>query len=225
MFEPMRILLIEDDRILGDGLQVGLQQDGHSVDWLTDGALAAEALSSDHFDAVILDLALPSRSGWQLLADWREAGHTVPILVLTAYDALDDRIGGLDGGADDYLVKPVALQELAARLRALVRRSQGQADNRLYWGGLAFDRASGTLHIDGRVQDLSAHERQLVTALLERPGQTLTRERLASQLYGWDGGPESNSLEVHVHNLRRKLGRERIKTVRGLGYRMARPKT
>ncbi|MBS62967.1 response regulator [Salinisphaera sp.] len=219
----MRILLIEDDPILGDGLQVGLQQAGYSVDWLADGALAADALANDEFDAVILDLALPSRSGRQLLADWRDAGQTVPILVLTAYDALDDRIDGLDGGADDYLVKPVALEELAARLRALVRRSQGQADNCLRWDGIEFNRASGILSIDGQVLDLSAHERQIITALLERPGQTLTREQLASRLYGWDGGPESNSLEVHIHNLRRKLGRQRIKTVRGLGYRMAQP--
>lgn len=217
----MRVLLIEDDETLGDGLRTGLGQDGHAVDWLTDGRLALDALDHDDFDVAILDLALPSRDGLDVLRHWRAAGHALPVLVLTAYEAVDDRVTGLDEGADDYVVKPVALTELDARLRALVRRRNGHSDNTLRWGDIVFDRARGVITHRDRPLVLSRHEQALLTALLERPGQTVTREQLGSRLYGWDEAPESNSIEVHVHNLRRKIGREAIQTVRGLGYRMA----
>lgn len=216
----MRILLVEDDEILGDGLCEGLRLDGHTVDWLTDGSTAEGALDADHFDSVVLDLALPGRSGMELLRHWRRLRHHVPVLVLTAYGNSPDCITALDLGADDYVVKPVDLGELEARLRALLRRAHGHVDNRLRCGELSLDRADQMAWRGDTAVNLSAYEFVVLEALLERPGRVLSRDQLESRLYGWDEGPESNSLHVLIHKLRSHIGADHIETVRGLGYRI-----
>ena len=216
----MRILLVEDDEILGDGLCEGLRLDGHTVDWLTDGSTAEGALDADDFDSVVLDLALPGRSGMELLRHWRRSRHDVPVLVLTAYGNSQDCITALDLGADDYVVKPVDLGELEARLRALLRRANGHVDNRLHCGELSLDRADRMAWCGDTAVNLSAYEFAVLEALLERPGRVVSREQLESRLYGWDEGPESNSLHVLIHKLRSHIGADHIETVRGLGYRI-----
>ena len=216
----MRILLVEDDEILGDGLREGLQMDGHTVDWLTDGSTAEGALDADDFDCVVLDLSLPGRSGMELLRHWRRSGQRVPVLVLTAYGSTTDCIAALDHGADDYVVKPVDLTELEARLRSLQRRAHGHVDNRLRCGELSLDRADRMAWYGGQVISLSAYEFAVLEALLERPGRVVSRDQLESRLYGWDEGPESNSLHVLIHKLRSHIGADHIETVRGLGYRI-----
>lgn len=217
----MRILLIEDDLHLGDGLCRGLKIGGHTVDWLTHGLDAANALVADHFDVVILDLALPGRSGLEVLREWRSDDRDVPVLVLTAYDATDDCVSALDYGADDYMVKPFELDELEARLRAVTRRASGHSDNLLSCRGLVLDSARRMTWIEGEEIDLSAYEFKLLEILLERPGRAVGLDQLESLLYGWADGPESNSIQVLIHHLRAKIGSERIETVRGLGYRLA----
>jgi len=216
----LRILLVEDDEILGDGLCAGLRLDGHTVDWLTDGSTAEGALDADDFDSVVLDLALPGRSGLQLLSHWRRSRRSEPVLVLTAYGSTQDCITALDLGADDYVVKPVDLKELEARLRALQRRAHGHTDNRLRCGELSLERADKMVWSGDTVVDLSAYEFAVLEALLERPGRVVSREQLESRLYGWDEGPESNSLHVLIHKLRSHVGASHIETVRGLGYRI-----
>jgi len=216
----LRILLVEDDEILGDGLCEGLRLDGHTVDWLTDGSTAEGALDADDFDSVVLDLALPGRSGMELLRHWRRSRHYVPVLVLTAYGNSPDCITALDLGADDYVVKPVDLGELEARLRALLRRAHGHVDNRLHCGELSLDRADRMAWCGDTAVNLSAYEFAVLEALLERPGRVVSREQLESRLYGWDEGPESNSLHVLIHKLRSHIGADHIETVRGLGYRI-----
>jgi len=216
----LRILLVEDDEILGDGLCEGLRLDGHTVDWLTDGSTAEGALDADDFDSVVLDLALPGRSGMELLRHWRRSRHDVPVLVLTAYGNSQDCITALDLGADDYVVKPVDLGELEARLRALLRRANGHVDNRLHCGELSLDRADRMAWCGDTAVNLSAYEFAVLEALLERPGRVVSREQLESRLYGWDEGPESNSLHVLIHKLRSHIGADHIETVRGLGYRI-----
>ena len=216
----MRILLVEDDEILGDGLCEGLRLDGHTVDWLTDGSTAEGALDADDFDSVVLDLALPGRSGMELLRHWRRSRHDVPVLVLTAYGNSQDCITALDLGADDYVVKPVDLGELEARLRALLRRANGHVDNRLHCGELSLDRADQMAWCGDTAVNLSAYEFVVLEALLERPGRVVSRDQLESRLYGWDEGPESNSLHVLIHKLRSHIGADHIETVRGLGYRI-----
>lgn len=216
----MRILLVEDDEILGDGLREGLQMDGHTVDWLTDGSTAENALDIDDFDSVVLDLALPGRSGMELIRHWRLSGQQVPVLVLTAYGNTSDCITALDHGADDYVVKPVDLSELEARLRSLQRRAYGHVDNRLSCGEISLDRTDRTAWNGSKVINLSAYEFAVLEALLERPDRVVSRDQLESRLYGWDGGPESNSLHVLIHKLRAHIGADHIETIRGLGYRI-----
>lgn len=218
----MHVLLVEDDALVGEGIQVGLRLQGVTVDWIRDGQQAAVALPQSSHDVVILDLALPGRFGLDLLRELRSAGRTTPVLILTAFDAVEDRVAGLDAGADDYLPKPFDLQELGARLRALSRRRQGRASTLLHHGSLQFDPASLEATIEGRVVSLPRREAVLLQLLLENRGQVVSLERIHDQLYGWDEGVESNAPAVHVHNLRRKLGRELIETVRGVGYRIAR---
>ena len=214
----MRILLVEDDPELGDGLTVGLRQAGFAVDWLRDGNSADQALQSESFDLVVLDLGLPRLSGMDVLSRARGRGLTVPILILTARDATGDKVSGLDAGADDYLVKPIDLDELSARIRALTRRSAGRAAPLLIHGDLALDPAAHTVTQAGLLVELSSREFSLLQQLLENAGRVLTRTQLEQSIYGWRDEPDSNALEVHIHHLRKKLGGELIRTLRGVGY-------
>lgn len=214
----MRLLLVEDDEMLGEAVRTGIAQEGYAVDWLRDGPAARQALASDSFDLVVLDLGLPGCSGLEVLAHARAAGVETPVLILTAWDAVADRVAGLDAGADDYLTKPFDLEELAARLRALGRRAGGRAEAVLRHGPIALDPAGRTVELDGAPVELSAKEFALLHMLLENAGRVMPRERLEEGLYGWTTEVESNTVEVHVHHLRRKLGKEWISTVRGVGY-------
>jgi len=217
----MRILLVEDDAVLGDGLVAGLGLSGHVVDWLVDGREAIDALGNDRFAVAILDLSLPGASGQEVLRAWRrDRERRVPVLVLTAHADDDGCIAALDGGADDYLAKPVDLGVLEARLRALVRRSNGHVDDALCCGDLSLERGARIVRIDREPLALSAYEFRVLETLIERPGHIIARERLEADLYGWNGGPAGNSLHVLVHKLRRKIGAWRIETVRGMGYRL-----
>jgi two-component system OmpR family response regulator/two-component system response regulator QseB len=218
----MRILLVEDDPLLGDGLRAGLRQSGFHVDWVRTGDAAERELRAEPYAAAVLDLGLPMKDGMDVLAAVRRAGVTLPVLVLTARDAVADRIRGLDAGADDYVVKPVDLDELAARLRALVRRAHGQPRERLSAQGVELDPASRTVRRDGQALLLPAREFDLLHVLMLHAGRVLSREQLEQQLYSWGREVESNAIEVHVHHLRRKLGAGLIQTVRGVGYMIAR---
>lgn len=214
----MRILLVEDDALLGDALQVGLRQADYAVDWVRDGISAETALTTEDYAAAVLDLGLPRMDGLDVLRHLRAKKKTLPVLILTARDTVDDRIRGLDAGADDYLVKPFSLDELAARMRALLRRDVARGDNVLRNGDLALDPVARTVTRDGAPVDLSNREFALLAALLERPGTALSRTQLEGRLYGWGDEVESNAVEVHVHNLRKKLGPDAIRTIRGVGY-------
>jgi two-component system response regulator QseB len=214
----MRLLLVEDDNALGAGVRAGLRQEGYTIDWLTDGASALHALQNEAFDLAILDLGLPRLDGVQVLQQLRSGGATLPVLVLTARDALEDRVIGLDAGADDYLVKPFDLNELKARLRALLRRSAGRPQVLIEHGDVVLDPASQQVSYRGNPVPLTPKEYQLLHELLSQPGKVLTRERLVQTLYGWDEEAESNTLEVHIHHLRKKLSSDLIRTVRGIGY-------
>ncbi|MCE1185925.1 response regulator [Zoogloea sp.] len=217
----MRILLVEDDRLLGDGLQMGLRTSGFVVDWVRDGDAALAALASESFAAVLLDLGLPRQDGMSVLARVRAAGNAVPVLILTARDQVADKVRCLDLGADDYVIKPFDLDELAARLRALVRRSQGRAVACLVHGDLVLDPAARSLTRAGVPVVLTSREFDLLRMLLDACGRVLTRRVLEEQLYAWGEAVESNALEVHIHHLRRKLGADLIRTVRGVGYMVA----
>ena len=197
-----------------------MRQDGHTVDWVRDGAAADLAVAAGVHELILLDLGLPGKSGLEWLAQWRARGVTLPVLILTARDAVADRVRGLDAGADDYLVKPFSLEELAARLRALGRRQGGRAAPRLELGPLSLDPATHEVSKDGQPVELSAREFALLHALMENPGVPLSRTQLEERLYGWDAEVASNAVEVHIHALRRKLGAEWIKNVRGVGYRV-----
>ncbi|MFY7856734.1 MAG: response regulator [Rubrivivax sp.] len=215
----MRLLIVEDDPDLGDAVARGLRQAGHAVDWFTDGAQADAALQTAGFDAIVLDLGLPGRDGMHWLARWRQQGRDVPVLILTARDAVAQRIAGLDAGADDYLVKPIAIDELAARLRALSRRAAGRPQSVWTHGPLTFDPASRQATWQGVALDLTGREAALLEVLLQNPQRVLTRQQIVDKLYDWQAAePESNALEVHVHHLRRKTHARLIRTVRGLGY-------
>jgi DNA-binding response OmpR family regulator len=214
----MRILLAEDDTLLGDGLRAGLRQAGFQVDWVRDGLAAERELRAEPYAAAVLDLGLPGMDGLDVLASVRRAGITLPVLVLTARDAVPDRIRGLDGGADDYVVKPVDLDELAARLRALVRRAHGQPQDRLQVQDVTLDPAGRTVQRNGQPVALSTREFDLLQALMLAAGRVLSREQLEQQLYSWGNEVDSNAVEVHIHHLRRKLGPQLIQTVRGVGY-------
>lgn len=217
----MRILLVEDDPQLGDGLTIGLRQAGFAVDWLKDGNSADQALQSETFDFVVLDLGLPQLSGMEVLTRARHRGQHMPILILTARDATGEKVAGLDAGADDYLVKPIDLDELTARIRALTRRSAGRAEPLLIHGDLALDPAAHTVTQAGLLVELSSREFSLLQQLLENAGRVLTRTQLEQSIYGWRDEPDSNALEVHIHHLRKKLGSELIRTLRGVGYTIA----
>jgi len=214
----MRILLAEDDPLLGDGLRAGLRQLGFQVDWVRDGLAAEREARAQSYAAAVLDLGLPKLDGMDVLAAWRRAGLTLPVLVLTARDALSERIRGLDAGADDYVIKPVDLHELAARLRALVRRAHGQAQECLVAQDLQLDPAARSVRQAGVEVALSTREFDLLQALMLNADRVLSREQLEQQLYSWGSEVESNAVEVHVHHLRRKLGAGLIQTVRGVGY-------
>lgn len=217
----MRILLVEDDLSLGDGLNIGLRQAGFAVDWLRDGHSADVALQSETFDLVVLDLGLPRLSGMDVLSKARQRGNSTPILILTARDAIGEKVAGLDAGADDYLIKPIDLDELAARIRALTRRTAGRAATLLVHGEIALDPAAHTVTLAGKPVELSGREFALLHLLLDSAGRVLSRSQIEQSLYGWRDEPDSNALEVHIHHLRKKLGSTLIRTLRGVGYTIA----
>jgi len=214
----MRLLLIEDDTLLGDGIQAGLTQANYAVDWVTDGEAGEHALKVETYNALILDLTLPKKDGLKILKDLRARGDTLPVLILTARDTINDKVIGLDCGADDYLVKPFDLDELSARLRALLRRQSGRATPGIEYGNLHLDPAAHTLTQEGQSVILSSREFTILQTLLENAGNILSRSRLEESLYAWNEEIESNAVEVHIHHLRKKLGKELIRTVRGIGY-------
>ncbi|MEJ2308107.1 MAG: response regulator [Gammaproteobacteria bacterium] len=216
----MRILIAEDDPLLGEGLSMGLRQMGYTVDWVSDGLAAERALQSeeDSIDALILDLGLPKRDGLTLLDRLRRSGSSLPVLILTARDTVEERISGLDRGADDYVVKPFDLMEVSARLRAITRRREGRSSPQIEYGPLVLDQASRAVSLRGESIALSSQEMAVLEALLSNTGRILTRQQLESSLYGWEEGAESNALEVYIHHLRKKLGKTLIRTVRGIGY-------
>lgn len=218
----MRILLAEDDTLLGDGLRAGLHQQGFQVDWVRDGQAAERELRAQPYAAAILDLGLPLKDGLAVLAEVRRAKVMLPILILTARDTVPDRVKGLDVGADDYVVKPVDLQELAARLRALVRRAHGQPQERLQIQDITLDPAARQVQQADKAVALSAREFDLLHALMLNADRVLSREQLEQHLYSWGQEVDSNAIEVHIHHLRRKLGGSLIQTVRGVGYMLAR---
>lgn len=214
----MRILLVEDDELLGGGVRDALERARYAAEWVTDGRQALAALRAGAFDLVILDLGLPGMDGLEVLRNLRAGRGVTPVLVLTARDTAAQRVAGLDAGADDYLVKPFDVDELLARVRALQRRGRGAALNVIEHGPLRLDPASFSVTCEGRSVALQRREFMLLQKLLESPGQVLSRAQLEESVYGWDGGVESNSLDVHIHRLRRKLYPEVIRTVRGVGY-------
>jgi len=217
----MRLLLVEDDPLLGDGLRAGLTQSGYVVEWVRDGDEALSLLAmpaKEPFAAVVLDLGLPRRDGLSVLSAMRSKGNTTPVLVLTARDTVQDRISGLDAGADDYLVKPFDLDELTARLRALIRRASGRATPMIEHGNLVIDPASHQVTVAGQAVELSSREYALLELLLNNQGRVLTRQQLEAQLYALDKSIESNAIEVHIHHLRKKCGSDLIRTLRGVGY-------
>ena len=218
----MRVLLVEDDGLLGDGLKAGLGQEGFAVDWVRDGVAADSALRTTEYAAVVLDLGLPRLPGLEVLKRSRAAGGKTPMLILTARDAVEDRVKGLDSGADDYLVKPFDLHELAARLRALIRRSGGEAAPALRLDQLELDPAARCVRFRGKPVELPAREFALLQALMLSAGRVLTRDQLAERLYSWGEEIESNAIDVHIHHLRRRLAPALIRTIRGVGYLMPR---
>ena len=217
----MRLLLVEDDSMIGAAAQQGLRQEGHTVDWVRDGREAELAVSGKVHDVVLLDLGLPRRDGLSLLREWRAKGIDIAVVIITARDAVTDRIAGLDAGADDYLVKPFDLDELAARVRAVARRRAGRSESMLRIGDLEIDTATKRVKWKGGEVAVSAREYALLEALADRPGAFLTRAQLEERLYGWDEEIASNAVEVHIHALRRKLDSTSIRNVRGLGYTLA----
>jgi DNA-binding response OmpR family regulator len=214
----MRVLLVEDDTMIAQALQTGLRQEGYAVDWMQDGQSAAEALRTAAFDVVLLDLGLPRRDGLDVLRELRQRGSAVPVIILTARDEVRDRIAGLDAGADDYVVKPFDLDELAARMRSVLRRAAGRGDPCIEHRGIRLNPVTHSVERDQVPVQLSAHEYAVLEALLQRPGAVLSRAQLEDRIYGWDAQVESNAIEVYIHSLRRKLGSDAIRTLRGVGY-------
>jgi two-component system response regulator QseB len=214
----MRILLVEDDELLGDAAKAGLSQYGYTVDWLKDGESAKLALKNESFDLVVLDLGLPKLSGLGLLRDVRASGNPTPVIILTARDTVEDRVKGLDCGADDYLTKPFDMDELTARVRALIRRSSGRADATIHYRNIELDPAAHSVTLDGEEVNVPRREFALLQKLLENSGHVLSREQLMQSVYGWEEDVDSNALEVHIHNLRKKLNATFIRTIRGVGY-------
>jgi two-component system response regulator QseB len=214
----MRVLLVEDDTMIAQGLQTGLRQNGFAVDWMQDGRSAAGALQTSAFDLVLLDLGLPHRDGIEVLRELRKRGDSTPVIILTARDEIQDRIAGLDAGADDYIVKPFDLDEVTARIRSVLRRAAGRGDPSIQHGELRLDPVARTVERAGVPVPLSAHEFSVLEALLQRPGAVLSRSQIEDRLYGWDEQIGSNAVEVYIHGLRRKLGSDAIRTLRGVGY-------
>lgn len=214
----MRVLVVEDDRMIAQGLETALKQDGYAVDHVADGRAAAEALRSTRFDVVLLDLGLPERDGIDVLRELRRRGDATPVVILTARDEVRDRIEGLDAGADDYIVKPFDLDEVSARMRSVLRRAAGRGDPSIRHRGITLDPVTRSVERDGTPVALSAHEFAVLEALLQRPGAVLSRAQLEDRLYGWSEQIESNAVEVYIHGLRRKLGSDAIRTLRGVGY-------
>lgn len=214
----MRLLLVEDDEVLGDGLVAGLTMEGYSVDWLTDGKQADEALKNTAYQAIILDLGLPKMNGLTVLKNLRSRKDQTPVLILTARGSVADRVAGLDNGADDFVTKPFDLTEIFARLRALVRRHQGRAQPQLEHRNLTLDVAAHTVFYQQQPIDLSQREFAILHYLLTNLGKVISRARLEESLYSWNSEVESNTIEVHIHHLRKKLDNKLIRTVRGVGY-------
>jgi len=214
----VRVLLVEDDLMVGAAVRKGLRQDGFAVDWVQDGKAAELALQQEDYALLLLDLGLPQKSGLAVLQSLRAQGNKIPVLITTARDAVADRVAGLDAGADDYLIKPFDLEELSARMRALLRRQSGRADSLIEVGDVVLNQATHEVSLQGQPVNLSAREFALLRAFLDRPGVVLSRAQLEEKLYGWDDSIDSNAVEVHIHALRKKLGSDFIKNVRGIGY-------
>lgn len=221
----MRILLVEDDRMIGDSIRTSLRQDGYTVDWARDGRLAEAALSTEHFDLVLLDLGLPGKDGIDVLRGIRQRKIATPVIVITARDEVDDRIRGLDAGADDYVIKPFDLDELAARIRSTLRRSSGHAEPEIEILGVRINPATREIRRDGQPVILSVKEYAIVEALMLRPGAILSRSQLEERMYGWGEEIESNAVEVYIHGVRRKLGSDFIQNLRGVGYFIPKPES
>ncbi|MEO8407043.1 MAG: response regulator transcription factor [Oxalobacteraceae bacterium] len=217
----MKILLVEDDSMIGKAVRQGLTLAGFSVDWAQDGRAAQLSLAHDVYNLVVLDLGLPHQDGIAILKSARARGNNIPVLIATARDSVADRIAGLNAGADDYVVKPFDLDELVARIRALLRRHAGSGSPVVTYGALSFDTIGKTVSLRGVVLDLSARETGILEALMQKPGAVLSKEALEEALYGWGQEIGSNAIEVHLHNLRKKLGPDVIRNVRGVGYRVA----
>jgi two-component system, OmpR family, response regulator len=216
----MRVLVIEDDALLGDAIQAGLKQSGYAVDWMRDGVSADHALGSESYAAVVLDLGLPRMPGLEVLRRMRGRKVAIPVLILTAMDAVEDRIKGLDAGADDYLVKPFDMGELVARLRALIRRASGKPEPSLHAAGVTLEPAAHRVFFEDKVIELSAKEFAVLHTLMLNAGRVLSRTQIEEQLYAWGEEAESNAIEVYIHHLRRKLFPGLIETIRGVGYLM-----
>ena len=214
----MRVLVVEDDPMIGEAVVAGLAADGYAVDWVRDGRSAELSIGTHPYALVLLDIGLPARSGIEVLKGMRARKLDVPVLIITARDTVADRIAGLDAGADDYLVKPFDLDELSARVRALLRRAAGRAEPLIQRGALTLNPATHEVRLHDKSVDVSAREFALLLALAERAGSVVSRSQLEEKLYGWNEAVGSNAIEVHVHNLRRKLGESVIRNVRGLGY-------
>lgn len=214
----MRVLLVEDDELLGDAVRIGLMQYGYAVDWVKDGQAALQAILAETFDTIVLDLGLPKRSGLDVLKVARSKNVSTPVMILTAREQVEDRVKGLDAGADDYLVKPFDLNELSARIRALQRRTVARAEPLIVHNNISIDPAARTVFLDDEAVILSRREFALLLKLLENAGRVLSRENLTQTLYGWGDEIDSNALEVHIHNLRKKFGHNLIRTIRGIGY-------
>lgn len=214
----MRILLVEDDELLGDGVRHGLNQYGYTVDWAKDGQTALQAILTENFDLIILDIGLPKKSGLEVLKAARSRNLATPVIILTARETVEDRVKGLDAGADDYITKPFDLEEVAARIRAMLRRSVARAEPILTYGQITLDPASHSVFKEGELMNISRREYALLNKLLENVGRVISREQLTQTLYGWGDEVDSNALEVHIHNLRKKFGSNFIRTIRGVGY-------
>ena len=216
----MRILLIEDDRLIGDGLKIGLEKLGFTVDWFCGGNDGHEALLQTPYDAVVLDLGLPEKDGLSILKDWRSRGNNTPVLILTAHGDVDERIIGLNSGADDYLGKPFALKEVQARINALIRRNNGAVQPEICYNNIKFNPQTRKTYIDEAEIILSPKETSLLELLLLNKNKVLSKENIENKIYSWDDEVSSNAVEVHIHNLRKKLGKNIVRTINKIGYIM-----
>lgn len=217
----MRILLVEDDKIIGDGINEGLSLDNHALDWVETKRAASAALASNNYDFLVLDLGLPDGSGLDVLKELRKKGNDIPVLILTAYDTIQDKIRGLDGGADDYLIKPFDLDELRVRIRALSRRANGRSSPTFLIGDVMLDPAKQLVERAGTPVKLGPKEFAILQVLMEKPGRVLSKHQIEDSLYGWDMEIESNAIEVHIHGIRKKLGKHYIETIRHVGYKIS----